>query len=61
MVFIRTPCDGCKDCEEELFPEGHVKSNFLCDLGYNDPSELLPRSPRLSFTEACSVVTGEKA
>jgi 3-hydroxypropanoate dehydrogenase len=30
-----------------------VKSNFLCNLGYGDPSKLYPRSPRLTFEEAC--------
>ena len=45
----------CEDCEQEFFPEGHVKSNFLCNLGYGDRSKLFPRSPRLEFTEACSV------
>lgn len=45
----------CEDCEQEFFPEGHVKSNFLCNLGYGDRSQLFPRSPRLEFTEACSV------
>jgi 3-hydroxypropanoate dehydrogenase len=33
-----------------------VKSNFLCNLGYGDPSKLHPRSPRLNFEEACQVV-----
>ena len=33
-----------------------VKSNFLCNLGHGDKSKLFPRSPRLSFTEACQVV-----
>ena len=33
-----------------------VKSNFLCNLGYGDPSKLHPRSPRLAFEEACKVV-----
>jgi 3-hydroxypropanoate dehydrogenase len=47
------PCEGC---EEEFFPEGHVKSNFLCNLGYGDPSKLFPRSPRLTFAEACSLL-----
>jgi 3-hydroxypropanoate dehydrogenase len=46
------PCEGC---EEEFFPEGHVKSNFLCNLGYGDHSKLFPRSPRLTFSEACSL------
>jgi len=30
-----------------------VKSNFLCNLGYGDASKLYPRSPRLTFEEAC--------
>lgn len=47
------PCDGC---EQEFFPEGHVKSNFLCNLGYGDRSKLQPRLPRLSFEEACVVL-----
>jgi 3-hydroxypropanoate dehydrogenase len=32
-----------------------VKSNFLCNLGYGDASKLYPRSPRLSFEEACRI------
>jgi 3-hydroxypropanoate dehydrogenase len=44
------PCFGC---DLEFFPEGHIKSNFLCNLGYSDPSTLFPRLPRLSFNKAC--------
>src|SRR5207244_134894 len=33
-----------------------IKSNFLCNLGYGDTSKLHPRSPRLTFEEACKVV-----
>jgi 3-hydroxypropanoate dehydrogenase len=33
-----------------------VKSNFLCNLGHGDTSKLYPRSPRLSFEEACRFV-----
>jgi 3-hydroxypropanoate dehydrogenase len=35
--------------------EPHVRSNFLINLGYGDPSTLFPRSPRLSFEEACRI------
>jgi 3-hydroxypropanoate dehydrogenase len=42
--------------DEEFFPEGHVKTNFLCNLGYGDPASLHPRLPRLSFNEACSLL-----
>ena len=38
---------------QEYFPDSHVKTNFLCNLGYGDPAKLFPRSPRLDFDEAC--------
>src|SRR6201990_3147362 len=47
------PCFGC---DQEFFPEGHVKTNFLVNLGYGDPSVLHPRLPRLAFNEACSLL-----
>jgi 3-hydroxypropanoate dehydrogenase len=40
----------------EFFPDGKWKANFLCNLGYGDPSKLFPRNPRLSFDEACRVL-----
>lgn len=42
--------------DREFFPEGRVKSNFLCNVGYGDSGGLFPRSPRLSFDEACRIV-----
>jgi len=33
-----------------------VKVNFICNLGYGDAQQLFPRSPRLSFDEACKIV-----
>ena len=33
------PCFGC---DQEFFPEAHVRSNFLCNLGYGDPGKLPP-------------------
>jgi 3-hydroxypropanoate dehydrogenase len=41
--------------DAEFFPDGKVKSNFLCNLGYGDPAKLMPRLPRLSFEEACRI------
>jgi 3-hydroxypropanoate dehydrogenase len=46
----------CEGCEQEFFPAGHVKSNFLCNLGYGDPRSLYPRAPRLDFREACTLL-----
>ena len=42
--------------DEEFFGAGHVKSNFLCNLGYGDASKLHPREPRLEFDEACTIL-----
>ncbi|MCC6469022.1 MAG: malonic semialdehyde reductase [Alphaproteobacteria bacterium] len=38
-----------------FFPDGKVKSNFLCNLGYGDVSKVRPRNPRLTFEEACRI------
>jgi 3-hydroxypropanoate dehydrogenase len=46
----------CADCEQEFFPLTHVRSNFLCNLGYGDHARLFPRGPRLSFEEACALL-----
>ncbi|MEL6366115.1 MAG: malonic semialdehyde reductase [Pseudomonadota bacterium] len=42
--------------DREFFPEGKVKSNFLCNIGYGTDENLFPRSPRLDFNEACTVL-----
>jgi 3-hydroxypropanoate dehydrogenase len=38
-----------------FFPDGRVKSNFLCNLGHGDPSKVFPRSPRLAFDAGCTL------
>jgi nitroreductase len=42
--------------DEIFFPDGKVKSNFICSIGYGDKSRLYPRGPRLEFEEACQIV-----
>jgi 3-hydroxypropanoate dehydrogenase len=42
--------------DREFFADGSVKSNFLCSVGYGDPSGVFPRNPRLSFDEACKIL-----
>jgi len=42
--------------DAEFFPDGRVKSNFLCNVGHGDPSKVLPRLPRLAFEEACTLL-----
>jgi 3-hydroxypropanoate dehydrogenase len=41
---------------DEFFPDGKWKANFLCNVGYGDASKLHPRNPRLSFEESCLVL-----
>jgi 3-hydroxypropanoate dehydrogenase len=42
--------------DAEFFPDGRVKSNFLCNVGHGDPSKVMARLPRLDFAEACTVL-----
>ncbi|HEX3379410.1 MAG TPA: malonic semialdehyde reductase [Paraburkholderia sp.] len=42
--------------DEAFFAGTTVKSNFLINLGYGDPSKLFARSPRFSFDEAARIV-----
>ncbi len=41
--------------DAEFFPDGRIRSNFLCNLGVGDPAKLFPRSPRLAFEDACRI------
>jgi 3-hydroxypropanoate dehydrogenase len=42
--------------DAEFFPEGHVKSNVLINIGYGDMSKLFPRNPRLSFDQMAKIL-----
>ena len=42
--------------DAEFFPDGRFKSNFLCNLGYGDPTKVFARSPRFKFEEQCTIV-----
>ena len=42
--------------EAEFFPEGHVKSNVLINIGYGDASKLFPRSPRFAFDQIAKII-----
>jgi 3-hydroxypropanoate dehydrogenase len=41
--------------EEAFFPDGKVRANFICALGYGSSDRLYPRGPRLEFDEACRI------
>ena len=42
--------------DAEFFPDGRVKSNFLCNIGHGDASKVMARLPRLEFDEACKLI-----
>lgn len=42
--------------DKEFFAGTNVKSNFICGVGYGDPSGVFARSPRLAFDEACKIL-----
>ncbi len=42
--------------DKTFFGGGSVKSNFLCSLGYGDPSKVMDRLPRLTFGEVCQLL-----
>jgi 3-hydroxypropanoate dehydrogenase len=42
--------------DAEFFPEGHLKSNVLINIGYGDHEKLFPRSPRLAFDQMAKIV-----
>ena len=42
--------------DREFFAGTQVKSNFLCNLAYGDPTGLFPRSPRFSFDEMARII-----
>ena len=42
--------------DAEFFPDGRIKSNFLCNIGHGDPSKVMVKLPRLDFDEACTLL-----
>ena len=42
--------------DREFFAGTHIRSNFICALGYGSDENLYPRNPRLSFEEANRLV-----
>jgi 3-hydroxypropanoate dehydrogenase len=41
--------------DDAFFKGTSFTSNFLCNLGYGDPSKLFPRSPRFNFEDVCLI------
>ncbi len=42
--------------DADFFKGTQIKSNFICALGYGSSDGIFPRSPRLDFAEAVSVL-----
>jgi 3-hydroxypropanoate dehydrogenase len=42
--------------DKEFFAGTDTKSNFLCNLGFGDPTGLRPRGPRFAFDEMATIL-----
>jgi 3-hydroxypropanoate dehydrogenase len=42
--------------DAEFFKNTQVKSNFVCNLGYGDHSNIFGRSPRFDFASVCALL-----
>jgi 3-hydroxypropanoate dehydrogenase len=42
--------------DREFFAGTEIKSNFLCNLGYGDGSQLRPRGPRFGFEDMARIL-----
>jgi 3-hydroxypropanoate dehydrogenase len=42
--------------DQEFFPDGRIKSDFICALGYGDRASLHERLPRPDFGDVCAVL-----
>ena len=42
--------------DEKFFAGSNVKSNFICGIGYGDPTRIYQRLPRFEFDEACNIL-----
>ena len=42
--------------DEVFFSGTNIKSNFLCCIGYGDPSKIFMRLHRLDFNEVCEII-----
>jgi 3-hydroxypropanoate dehydrogenase len=42
--------------DQTFFKDTNTKSNFLCCIGYGDPSKIFMRLPRLDFDEVCEIL-----
>ncbi|MBP02759.1 MAG: malonic semialdehyde reductase [Rhodospirillaceae bacterium] len=36
-----------------FFPDGQFNVNFICNIGYGDTDDILPRLPRFNFDDVC--------
>ena len=42
--------------DQTFFKDTNIKSNFLCCIGYGDPSKIFMRLPRLDFDDVCEIL-----
>ena len=45
-----------KTLDEDFFPGGNIKSNFLLNIGYGEENPEYQRTPRLQFDDICNIM-----
>jgi 3-hydroxypropanoate dehydrogenase len=45
-----------KTLDEDFFPGGNTKSNFLLNIGYGEENPEYQRAPRLQFDDICNII-----
>ena len=45
-----------KTLDEDFFPGGNIKSNFLLNIGYGEENPEYQRAPRLQFDDICNII-----
>ena len=45
-----------KTLDQEFFPDGNIKSNFLLNIGYGEENSEYQRAPRFKFDDVCKII-----
>jgi 3-hydroxypropanoate dehydrogenase len=58
LGFDAGPMSGFDQAKVDaaFWPDGRIKSNFLCNIGHGDDSKVFPRNPRPDFDKVCRIL-----
>ncbi len=58
LGFDAGPMSGFDQAKVDaaFWPDGRIKSNFLCNIGHGDDSKVFGRNPRMPFEKFCQIL-----